>query len=114
METKSLFLRVNAIRPIGQSRFLDLLADTVRQLSVRFPPALLSDGQDLTIPDSLDQTLPVHDRYFGAIVLGVLSNDSGSTSERTAFLNEADCAYRSLWREAAAHRQIGVAEGGVQ
>ena len=67
-----------------------------------------------TIPDSLDQSLPVHDRYFGAIVLGVLSNDSGSTSERTAFLNEADCAYRSLWREAAAHRQIGVAEGGLQ
>lgn len=106
METKELFLRAHALSPLDARQFLDRLADSLRMLASRYPPALLSGGAELTIPETMDEKTNADPVYFQAILRGIIYGGSGSAADRALFLEEADAAYISLWRAAAAGKRI--------
>ena len=99
-----------------------------------FDMGYINDSQDFTNDDHIKDIIKTSKSYSNTehthspairMLMNERKNEESNMLEdgeiiglvkpkKSDFLNEADCAYRSLWREAAAHRQIGVAEGGLQ
>ena len=115
MNTKELYLRANALAPLEQNEFLDRLGECLRYLLNTYPRALLTGGKELCIPSSLAEECNINPRYRTALLRGIYALGTGSGTDRSAFIDEADKAYLALWREAASGRQIGKpAAGGAQ
>jgi hypothetical protein len=107
MNTKELYLRASTLAPLEQNEFLDRLAECLAYLENVYPRAILSHGEALVIPGSLDESANINRRFESALILGVIARTTHKTEDRAAFVAEADAAYLALWREAAKGRQIG-------
>ncbi|MBQ8859181.1 MAG: hypothetical protein IJ012_05265 [Clostridia bacterium] len=103
MKTKQLFLRAYEVCPMEEREFLNYLGDCLRALLARYPTSLLAargDGE-IKIPTAMDEECGLDELYSGALLQGVVAGATGDASDRAAFLEEADYAYRNLWRRAA-------------
>lgn len=112
MNTKELYLRASTLAPLEQNEFLDRLAECLIYLENVYPRALLSGGETLMIPRSLDEDSNIDRRFENALLMGILARTTHKSEDRSAFVSEADAAYLALWREAARGRQIGCAKEG--
>ena len=110
MNTKQLYLRASALAPLDQNEFLDRLAECLTYLENVYPRALLTGGEPLVIPKSLDEDMNIDRRFVTAITRGIFARGTNSAVDRSAFTAEADAAYLALWREAAKGRRIGCAK----
>lgn len=112
MSTRELFLRVLATCPMEEAAFLLLLGDTVRSLLALYPTPLLSRAGNAAIgaPTTLDEETGLHPLYDGALVAGVIARKTKDPADNAAFHSEAEGAFRSAWREAAARRRAFLKE----
>ncbi len=108
MNTKELFFRAGERCPMEQGEFLGFLGDCVRALLARYPTALLAQEGDGSIepPKTLEEQSGLHPLYEGALLAGVIAGKSGKEEDRTAFLTEAEHAYRARWRQAARGKRL--------
>lgn len=114
MNTQKLYLRASTLAPLEQNEFLDRLAECLAYLENVYPRALLSGGEALIIPSSLDEDINIDRRFENALLRGIFARGTNATADRSAFVAEADAAYLALWREAARGRQIGRARGAKE
>lgn len=86
-----------------QSEFLGYLGDCVRALLARYPTALLAREGDAEIgaPATLEQDCGLDPLYDGALIAGAVAGKTGEATDKSAFLSEAELAYRARWRQAA-------------
>lgn len=110
MNTKELYLRASTLAPLEQNEFLDRLAECLSYLENVYPRTLLSGGEPLVIPKSLDEDMNIDRRFVTALTRGIFARGTNAATDRAAFVAEADAAYLALWREAAKGRQIGRAK----
>lgn len=103
MKTKQLFLRAYEVCPMEEREFLNYLENCLRALLTRYPTALLAaDGDgEIKIPTAMNEECGIDELYSGALLQGVVAGATGDAADRAAFFEEADHAYRSLWRRAA-------------
>ncbi len=87
--------------------FLRYLGDCIRYVQIRYPSScLVSEGQSSVLfPQSLSDTLSLHDSYESAMFHGILYEKTGAEKHRVRFVEDADRAYRSIWREKAKGRR---------
>ena len=112
MNTKELYLRASALAPLEQNEFLDRLRDCLIYLENVYPRALLTGGEALVIPTSLEEECNIDRRFASALIRGVFARATGSSADRIGFTEEADAAYLALWREAAKGKRIASYTGG--
>lgn len=110
MNTRDLFLRAAALCPLDEAAFFGHLGDLLAYLAARYPLSLLTDRGALVPPTTLDEECPLSSIYFGALVRGLVARVSGSERDEAQFRAEAEAAYISCWRAAAARRRVG--DGG--
>ena len=106
MNTKELYLRANALAPLEQNEFFDRLGNCLCYLKNLYPLSLLTGGDELRVPGSLREDINLNPAYFSALLRGILAEGSGTALDRATFVEEAERAYLSLWRQAAKGRQI--------
>ncbi len=107
MNVKDLFLDACREQELGADAFLRYLRECTRYLLVRYPLAYLVEGEKsaLSCPQTLNESYALHDRYYAAILRGVLYEKTKDEKDRARFAEEADRAYLSLWRERASGRR---------
>lgn len=113
MNTKQLFLRVYEVCPMEVEEFFKHLGTCVRMLLVRYPTGLLAAPGDGAIapPRTFEEACGIDPLYEGALIQGVIAGKTESEADRHAFLEEAELAYRTLWRRAAQGKRARAVRG---
>ncbi|MBQ8350746.1 MAG: hypothetical protein IJY20_01720 [Clostridia bacterium] len=108
MNTKELFFRARERCPMEQSEFLGYLGDCVRTLLARYPTALLARAGDGEIgaPETLEDDCGLDPLYDGALIAGAIAGKTKEAADTSAFLTEAEHAYRACWRRAAKGKRM--------
>lgn len=108
MNTKELFMRASERCPMEQVEFLGYLGDSVRMLLARYPTALLAAAGDgcIAAPATLEEECGLDPLYDEALICGAVAGKSGEAGDRSAFLTEAELAYRARWRAVAKGKRL--------
>lgn len=107
MNIKTLFLDVCKEQEMGADEFLRHLGDSIRYLQTRFPATYLVSKEEYSLPcpQSLSEPSTLHDGYQSAMYHGVLYAKTGEERHRVRFVEDAERAYLSIWRQKAKGRR---------
>ncbi len=98
MYVKDIFEAVQVDTPCSQPKFLSYLHITVQFLISKYGEKYVVGKSRYIKPVSLDADIAVDDAYFTAIADNIAYMVSGNEDRKVDFVEEADNAYRYVWR----------------
>jgi hypothetical protein len=100
------FEKVNLVYPLEQRQFLNFFEDTVNELEAKFTGFVLSDGNVLTPPESINEDVNILDLYTSAIADNILFLAGAGEIYKNEFLRKSHDAYLKYWSEDAKGRKL--------
>jgi hypothetical protein len=98
MYVKDIFEAVQVDTPVSQPKFLSYLHITVQFLISKYGERYVTGKSLYVKPVVLDTDIAVDDAYFAALVDNIAYMVSKNEDRKVDFVEEADNAYRAVWR----------------
>jgi hypothetical protein len=98
MYVKDIFEAVQVDTPCSQPKFLSYLHITVQFLLSKYGERYVAGNSQYVKPALLDVDIAVDDAYFAALVDNIAYMVSKNEDRKVDFVEEADSAYRTVYR----------------
>lgn len=106
MNTRSLYDRVCLTCPVDQNAFVAYFNDTVQSLISHYDMKYVyEDGISSGEISHINDMSGVRDVYADCIADNIMYLISGNDDRKVDFVNKADLAYKTVWREMSKNRR---------
>jgi len=111
MIIQELYDKITLANPCDQVDFLTHYDTTVRAILARYGKRyVLLPGTTYVRPTGLQDDSPVFEEYMNAIYDNILFMLTGNTDRKTDYVQEADDAYKTVWKSLMRGRKFRDSE----
>lgn len=110
MDIKGIYEKVNLMTPLEQRRFFNYFDDCVNEMRNMFAgydkDYVIEEGEEYSPLQSLEDDNHVRERYYGALVDGILFYAGTGEEYKSEFIRKARDAFLKYWTDNAKGRRI--------